>query len=129
MTDRPHVLVTGGAGYIGSHTYIALVEAGYRPVILDDFSNSDPVVLERLQHITGQPVVCERGSVADTARVQALLAQHAIQAVVHFAAFKAVGESVAQPVKTSRARAVPVVFKRRLIWQPGDFGQAGPVPT
>ncbi len=94
-----NILLTGGAGYIGSHTYLALVEAGYRPIILDDFSNSDPVVLERLHSITGQPVVCERGSVADTARVQALLVQHAIQAVVHFAAFKAVGESVAQPLK------------------------------
>lgn len=94
-----NILLTGGAGYIGSHTYIALVEAGYRPIILDDFSNSDPVVLARLQSITGQPVLCERGSVADTAWVQALLVQHAIQAVVHFAAFKAVGESVAQPLK------------------------------
>ncbi len=99
MTDKTTVLLTGGAGYIGSHTYVALAEAGLQPLILDDFSNSHPAVLERLQRITGQAVVCEQGSVADTARVQALLERHQVRAVIHFAGFKAVGESVAQPLK------------------------------
>jgi UDP-glucose 4-epimerase len=94
-----NILLTGGAGYIGSHTYVALVEAGYCPLILDDFSNSNPAVLERLQRITHQPVSCTRGSVADAGLVQALLERHQVQAVVHFAGFKAVGESVAQPLK------------------------------
>jgi len=93
------VLLTGGAGYVGSHTYVALVQAGAQVVILDDFSNSTPAVLERLQHITGQPVICERGSVSDTALVQSLIQKHLIDAVIHFAGFKAVGESVTEPLK------------------------------
>ena len=58
-----NILVTGGAGYIGSHTYVALLEAGYTPVILDNFANSYPEVLNRLERITGKPVICERGDV------------------------------------------------------------------
>jgi len=99
MTNQPSVLLTGGAGYIGSHTYVALVQAGFTPIILDDFSNSKPAVLERLQRITGQPVQCQQGSVADVALVRGLIERHSIKAVVHFAGFKAVGESVAQPLK------------------------------
>jgi UDP-glucose 4-epimerase len=103
MTSKLNsILLTGGAGYIGSHTCVALVEAGYKPVILDDFSNSSPAVPARLERITGRPVVCERGDVADTAFVQAVLQRHAVAAVVHFAGFKAVGESVAQPLKYYR---------------------------
>jgi len=97
-----NILLTGGAGYIGSHTYVALVEAGYAPIILDDFSNSHPRVLERLQVITGKPVTCIEGDVADKALVGRVLKQHDIAGVVHFAAFKAVGESVQQPLKYSR---------------------------
>ena len=100
MTSNPNsVLLTGGAGYIGSHTYLALAAAGFKPVILDDFSNSSPTVLARLQSLTGQPVLCERGSVADTALVQDMIARHQIGAVIHFAGFKAVGESVAEPLR------------------------------
>lgn len=99
MHPPTRILLTGGAGYIGSHTYVALVEAGYQPVILDDFSNSDPQVLVRLAQITGATVMCERGSVLDSALVQHLLGTHRIAAVIHFAGFKAVGESVAQPLK------------------------------
>jgi UDP-glucose 4-epimerase len=94
-----NILLTGGAGYIGSHTYLALIAAGHTPVILDDFSNSSPKVLERLQRISERAVVCEQGSVADVATVQALIQRHAIEAVIHFAGFKAVGESVAHPLK------------------------------
>jgi UDP-glucose 4-epimerase len=97
-----NILLTGGAGYIGSHTCVALVEAGYTPVILDDFSNSHPRVLERLQEITGKRVTCIEGDVADKALVGRVLKQHEIAGVVHFAAFKAVGESVAQPLKYYR---------------------------
>ena len=94
-----NILLTGGAGYIGSHTYIALKQAGLNPVILDDFSNSNPKVLQRLERITGKSVLCERGSVSDLTRVQDLIRRLDIQAVIHFAGFKAVGESVAEPLK------------------------------
>lgn len=99
MTSPTTILLTGGAGYIGSHTYVALVEAGYQPLILDDFSNSDPEVLQRLQQITGREVLFQRGNARDRATLEALLTQHQVQAVIHFAGFKAVGESVAQPLK------------------------------
>jgi UDP-glucose 4-epimerase len=97
-----HILLTGGAGYIGSHTCAALIQAGFTPVILDNFSNSHPAVLERLQRITGQAVACERGDVLDTPWVLDVLRRHAIGAVMHFAGDKAVGESVAQPLKYYR---------------------------
>ena len=97
-----NILLTGGAGYIGSHTCVALIEAGFTPVILDNFSNSHPAVLERLQQITGQSVVCEKGDVLDTPLVVDVLARHNIAAVLHFAGDKAVGESVAQPLKYYR---------------------------
>jgi UDP-glucose 4-epimerase len=94
-----NILLTGGAGYIGSHTYVSLVEAGFTPVILDNFANSHPRVLERLERITGRPVLCARGDVLETPFVEQVLRQHAIGGVVHFAGDKAVGESVAKPLK------------------------------
>lgn len=100
--NKSHVLLTGGAGYIGSHTYVALVEAGYQPVILDDFSNSHPVVLDRLQHLTGQRVVCERGDVLHTGLVAEVLQRYRCVAAIHFAGLKAVGESVEQPLRYYR---------------------------
>lgn len=92
------VLLTGGAGYIGSHTYIALSEAGHRVVILDDFSNAQPTVTARLAQITGKPVLCETGDVRDRAFLDRVLETHGITAAVHFAAKKSVGESVDQPL-------------------------------
>lgn len=97
-----NILLTGGAGYIGSHTHVALVEAGFTPVILDNFANSHPRVLERLQEITGQPVRCIRGDVLDTALVERVLREESIGGVIHFAGDKAVGESVQQPLKYYR---------------------------
>jgi UDP-glucose 4-epimerase len=97
-----NILLTGGAGYIGSHTCVALAQAGYTPVILDNFSNSHRGVLERLQRIMGQPVACEEGDVLDTAFVESVLRKHGIGGVVHFAGDKAVGESVAKPLKYFR---------------------------
>src|SRR5437762_11132287 len=97
-----NILLTGGAGYIGSHTFVSLAEAGYTPVILDNFANSHPKVLERLQRITGRAVVCEEGDVLDTPFVEGVLRRHAIAGVIHFAGDKAVGESVAQPLKYYR---------------------------
>jgi UDP-glucose 4-epimerase len=93
------ILLTGGAGYIGSHTAVALHEAGYEPVLLDNFDNSHPAVLDRLEQITGRACALERGDVLDTAWVAQVLQRHRPAAVVHFAGVKAVGESVAEPLK------------------------------
>jgi UDP-glucose 4-epimerase len=95
---KPTILLTGAAGYIGSHTWLALHRAGFRVVGLDDHSNSSPRVLERLHRLMGETPVFEHASVTDAAAVNAVLQRHAVDAVVHFAAFKAVGESVAQPL-------------------------------
>ncbi|ROZ64528.1 UDP-glucose 4-epimerase GalE [Ramlibacter sp. WS9] len=97
-----NILLTGGAGYIGSHTYLALAEAGYTPVIVDNFSNSHRGVLQRLQAITERPVLCEEGDVLDTAWVEGVLRKRRIGGVVHLAGDKAVGESVAKPLKYYR---------------------------
>ncbi|MGE0429698.1 MAG: UDP-glucose 4-epimerase GalE [Hydrogenophaga sp.] len=93
------ILLTGGAGYIGSHTVVALIEAGFQPIVLDNFSNSHPAVLERLARIVGQTVPLEHGDVLDTPWLQDVLRRHRPAGVVHFAGDKAVGESVAQPLK------------------------------
>ena len=97
-----NVLLTGGAGFIGSHSCVSLLSAGFTPVILDNFANSKPAVLERLQRITGQALACEKGDVADAAWVESVLRRHQIAGVLHFAGDKAVGESVAQPLKYYR---------------------------
>ena len=92
------VLLTGATGYIGSHTWLALLAAGFEVVGVDDFSNSSPEVLNRLQRLSGRPPVFERLDVGDPAAMTSLLQRHHVDAAVHFAAFKAVGESVAQPL-------------------------------
>ena len=94
----PSILLTGAAGYIASHTWLALQSAGFEVVGVDDFSNSAPEVLNRLQHLSGRQPVFERANVCDVGAMHALFGRHRIDAVVHFAAFKAVGESTAQPL-------------------------------
>ncbi len=96
------ILVTGGAGYIGSHTCVELLNAGYEVVIVDDFSNSKPEVLERIREITGKNFVFYELDVADAAALRKVFEQNLPDAVIHFAGFKAVGESVAQPLKYYR---------------------------
>ena len=93
------ILVTGGAGYIGSHTVVALIEKGFVPVILDNFSNSKPVVLERIEAITGVRPELLRGDIRDRECLQEGFNQHRFAAVIHFAGLKAVGESVAEPMR------------------------------
>jgi UDP-glucose 4-epimerase len=95
----PTILLTGATGYIGSHTWLELLAAGYAVVGLDDFSNSSPEVLNRLEQLSGKAPVFERASVRDAAALDAVFARHRIDAVVHFAAFKAVGESTQQPLR------------------------------
>ena len=94
----PTVLLTGATGYIGSHTWLALEAAGFDVVGVDDFSNSSPVVLDRLARLSGRRPLFERLDVNDGAALDALLARHPVDAAVHFAAFKAVGESAAMPL-------------------------------
>mgnify|MGYP003606555333 FL=1 len=86
------ILVTGGAGFIGSHTCAALAEQGLPYVILDNFSNSRRSVLDRLTQITSQPPICVEGDVRDGALLARLLRDYAVDAVIHFAGLKAVGE-------------------------------------
>ena len=93
-----NILLTGGAGYIGSHTAVALIEAGHTAILLDNFSNSSPAVLERIERITGVRPLCIEADVLDVSAVERVLCEQRIDAVVHFAALKSVGESVAQPL-------------------------------
>ncbi len=92
------VLLTGATGYIASHTWLALWAAGFDVIGVDDFSNSSPEVLSRLQRLGGRVLSFERADVCDSAAMRSLFERHAISAVVHFAAFKAVGESSAKPL-------------------------------
>ena len=93
------ILVTGGAGYIGSHTTIELINAGYDVVIADNFYNSSPKVLERLETITGKKMTFMECDVCDEEQVEKLFSTYTdIDAVIHFAAYKAVGESVEKPL-------------------------------
>ncbi len=94
----PRILLTGATGYIGSHTWLALAASGFEIIGVDDFSNSSPVVLQRLQALLGRAPEFEHADVNDSAAMHALFARQAIDAVVHFAAFKSVGESSAQPL-------------------------------
>jgi UDP-glucose 4-epimerase len=98
ISALPTVLLTGATGYIASHTWLALQAAGHAVVGLDDFSNSSPEVLNRLQRLSGRVPVFERADVCDRVALQRIFAHHAPAAVVHFAARKAVGESVARPL-------------------------------
>ncbi|MEO6699737.1 MAG: UDP-glucose 4-epimerase GalE [Paraperlucidibaca sp.] len=93
------ILVTGGAGYIGSHTLIELIAAGHEVLVLDNFSNASAESLRRVEHITGQPIALVEGDIRDAERLKKLFAEHDISAVIHFAGLKAVGESVEQPLK------------------------------
>lgn len=92
------ILLTGAAGYIASHTWLALQQAGYRVVGVDNFANSSPVVLERLAELARAPIEFERADVCDAAAMDEIFGRHRPAAVVHFAAYKAVGESVSQPL-------------------------------
>jgi UDP-glucose 4-epimerase len=94
----PTILLTGAAGYIASHTWLALWRAGFEVIGVDDFSNSSPVVIERLAALGGRTPRFERASVCDPAAMARLFERHRIDACVHFAALKAVGESTARPL-------------------------------
>lgn len=97
--SRQHIIVTGGAGFIGSHTVVDLVENGYEPILIDDFSNSERGVLEGLAEICGRRLRCHEIDCRDTGAVDAVFREEApIAGVIHFAAAKAVGESQRRPL-------------------------------
>ena len=104
--DETCILVTGGAGFIGSHTCVELLEQGYSVVVVDDLSNSSQVALDRVRRITGTDVadqmhrlVFHKASILDRQALDQIFAEHSIDAIIHFAGFKAVGESVSKPLE------------------------------
>lgn len=92
------LLVTGGAGYIGSHTLVQLLQAGYDVLVLDNLANSSLLALQRVEQITGKTIRCIQGDIRDQQVLAQLFNEHAITAVIHFAALKAVGESMQDPL-------------------------------
>lgn len=93
-----NILLTGGTGYIGSHTATVLAQAGHQVVLFDNLSNSSITVPDRLERITGQRLPFVQGDIRNTALLETTLRQHGIQAVIHFAGLKAVGESAEKPI-------------------------------
>lgn len=99
MNQNEYILVTGGAGYIGAHTVVELLQHGKTPVIVDDFRNADPKILNGIESIVGQPVICHRVDVCDEKEMRTIFDRYHFEGIVHFAAYKAVGESVLKPIK------------------------------
>lgn len=93
------ILVTGGAGYIGSHTCVELLEAGYEVVVVDNLYNASPKAIERVEEITGKKVTFYEADLLDKEALEKIFANHDIDAVIHFAGYKAVGESVQKPIE------------------------------
>jgi UDP-glucose 4-epimerase len=98
MEKIKRVLVTGGAGYIGSHTCFFLLEAGYEVVVIDNLSNSKYISLERVQELAGNKLIFIEGDLNSKKDINSIFREYKIDAVIHFAGFKAVGESVAKPL-------------------------------
>ena len=94
-----NILITGGAGFIGSHTYVVLKENGFNPIIIDNFSNSSTHVIQQLETICQSAVVYYHLDVNDPNAYDQVFNEHKIDGIIHFAASKAVGESVENPLK------------------------------
>ncbi|HDZ47794.1 hypothetical protein LCGC14_0107060 [marine sediment metagenome] len=119
--QQRNILVTGGAGYIGSHTALALLEAGYEVVVLDNLINASKESLVRVEQITGRSLTFIEGDVRDRACLDQLFNDHAIHAVIHFAGLKAVGESVEQPLAYYDANVNGSVTLCQAMQQAGVF--------
>ena len=104
-----NVLVTGGTGYIGSHTVVELINKGYTPIIADNFSNSRRDILAAIEKIAGKEIIFIEADLCDKATVKKIFNDHKIDATIHFAAFKAVGESVNDPLKYYRNNLVSLI--------------------
>lgn len=98
MSNGNKILVTGGAGYIGSHTVVELINNGFEPIIVDDFRNAHKTVLEGIHHIVGQELQIAEVDVCDINALRAVFNKYQPQGIIHFAAYKAVGESVERPL-------------------------------
>ncbi|MFD6142912.1 UDP-glucose 4-epimerase GalE [Promicromonospora sp. NPDC060271] len=133
------VLVSGGAGYIGSHTVLALVAAGHDVVVVDDFSNSKPTVQGRLEALAGRAIPVHAFNLTDIDKTEALFAHERIDAVIHFAGYKAVGESMTKPLEYYRnnldstfalASAMTKYGVRKLVFSSSAtvYGEKAPVP-
>lgn len=94
-----NILVKGGAGYIGSHICVELIESGHDVVVIDDFSNSKPEVLGYIKEITGKDVAFYEANILDEEKTEKVFKENKIDAIIHCAAFKAVGESVSKPIE------------------------------
>ncbi len=94
-----NILVTGGAGFIGSHAVVELIESGYNPIVFDNFYNSDEKALEGIKKITGKEFTFFKGDICVDADLEKVFSENKIDAVIHFAGYKAVGESVAKPLE------------------------------
>ncbi len=115
------ILVTGGAGYIGSHTVVKLAEAGFRPVVVDDYSNSSPKAVEILQELTDTEIPAYPIDMTDAEALGEVFAAHDFEAVIHFAGFKAVGESVEQPLSYYQNNLVSTLNLLQLMEQHNCF--------
>lgn len=134
------VLLTGGAGYIGSHVLFCCLAAGHDAVVVDDFSNSSPEVLERVRQLAGGVIALYQGDVRDGRMLERLFADHAITSVMHFAGKKAVGESVTQPldyydvnvsgsISLVRAMAAAGVFRLVFSSTASIYGERAEMPV
>lgn len=92
------ILLAGGAGYIGSHTAVELLNAGYDVIVVDNYANSSPESIARVEQITGKSVKLYEADVRDNAKLREIFSANKIDAVIHFAGLKAVGESVEKPI-------------------------------
>lgn len=133
------ILLTGGAGYIGSHVLLSCLEAGLDTIVLDNFSNSSREALVRVEALTGRKIICYEGDVRDTQILDQIFAQSKIEMVIHFAGLKAVGESVAKPldyydvnvagsVTLARAMAKAGVFRLVFSSTAAVYGDQGEMP-
>ncbi|MFG6137166.1 UDP-glucose 4-epimerase GalE [Halomonas sp. B23F22_10] len=133
------VLVTGGAGYIGSHTAVELLEAGHDVVVIDNLCNGSEVALRRIEEITGKGVNFVRADIRDREAMDAIFAEHDIDAVIHFAGLKAVGESVGKPLAYYEnnvngtlvlCQAMEAAGVRRIVFSSSAtvYGSEAPVP-
>lgn len=116
---RRSILVTGGAGYIGSHTVVELAEAGFDTVLVDNFCNSDPQSIERIEKIIGKSLIFEQVDCCDRESYEKVFAKYKFDGVIHFAGLKAVGESVQMPLAYYRNNLVSTINTLELMLQYG----------